>query len=352
MSSNGDEEQSAKRQKREEEAEVITPTDTNDGARTSTHHNSESSNLSIQPDDVVFSAESAAVASLEEGDRAVVSEECCVLCLQGADEKPLLDSHGCSRCSKDAWKICVDCNNTRLSRECPICRGDYAPIVLTVIPGDPLIKLADKSLSAEARTNLLYKFGIIRNLVGKSNVAVWDKDKKVMHFSLPQEFVDGGDKEFKCLCISVPLCNDDGIKNNDEDNGGGSGVGSKNIEEETSHSRSGTSTACAAAVIDEATQQFSFTNKTWDKIEYELEHGTDEESTNNEMLSSQAAIGWILAKTKERGAVMLTMMSAADWDYMLDPSKSVDTQEALKAIREGLVDKKMTAATAAVVADK
>ena len=36
----------------------------------------------------------------------------------------LRDEHGCSTCKKDAWHICEECHLGRLSRQCPICRGE------------------------------------------------------------------------------------------------------------------------------------------------------------------------------------------------------------------------------------
>lgn len=60
----------------------------------------------------------------------------CILCMEeGSVESPLLNEHQCAQCNKDAWKICACCNETILSRICPVCRGNYAPILLHVIPG-------------------------------------------------------------------------------------------------------------------------------------------------------------------------------------------------------------------------
>ena len=64
---------------------------------------------------------------------------CCAICLQDAPSSPssewaLLDEHGCSTCKKGAWSICRDCHAGRLSRECPICRSDYAPLILYPFP--------------------------------------------------------------------------------------------------------------------------------------------------------------------------------------------------------------------------
>jgi superfamily II helicase len=60
----------------------------------------------------------------------------CAICLESGTEDNKLISHQCSQCKKDAWKICDNCNQTRLSRLCPICNGDYAPLILHLVPGN------------------------------------------------------------------------------------------------------------------------------------------------------------------------------------------------------------------------
>lgn len=63
------------------------------------------------------------------------SEEVCSLCMEASPIVQLLPSHQCPQCAKDAWKICQCCNETLLSRTCPMCRGEYAPIVMSAMPG-------------------------------------------------------------------------------------------------------------------------------------------------------------------------------------------------------------------------
>jgi rRNA maturation protein Nop10 len=68
----------------------------------------------------------------DEGEEEVV----CSLCMEpGTEDCKLLKEHQCPQCSKDAWKICQTCNESLLSRTCPVCRGDYAPIVMYNVPG-------------------------------------------------------------------------------------------------------------------------------------------------------------------------------------------------------------------------
>jgi hypothetical protein len=49
----------------------------------------------------------------------------CALCMEGAVENKVIIPHNCPRCRKDAWVICDLCNESRLSRSCPMCNGDY-----------------------------------------------------------------------------------------------------------------------------------------------------------------------------------------------------------------------------------
>jgi hypothetical protein len=60
----------------------------------------------------------------------------CVVCFEeGSESSPILSTHQCPQCSKGAWNICLVCNEGLLSRTCPVCRGDYAPMVMHLIPG-------------------------------------------------------------------------------------------------------------------------------------------------------------------------------------------------------------------------
>lgn len=60
----------------------------------------------------------------------------CSLCLHCSSlENPILPNHMCPQCSANSWKVCQCCHELLLSRSCPICRGDYAPIVMYTVPG-------------------------------------------------------------------------------------------------------------------------------------------------------------------------------------------------------------------------
>ena len=81
------------------------------------------------------------VAPVSDVKQSEQRELMCILCMEeGSVESPLLSEHQCAQCNKDAWKICACCNETILSRICPVCRGNYAPILLHVIPGNVCLK--------------------------------------------------------------------------------------------------------------------------------------------------------------------------------------------------------------------
>lgn len=82
------------------------------------------------PNDVKVSSDSV-VAAVEEEDKG--SSNCCALCMEGADEKKNIIPHNCSQCKKDAWVICDLCNESRLSRACPMCNGDYVSACICII---------------------------------------------------------------------------------------------------------------------------------------------------------------------------------------------------------------------------
>ena len=158
--------------------------------------------------------------------------------------------------------------------------------------GLPLSSLGDQTLSEEERTNLLYKFGIVRHLIGKSNVAIWSPVTKKLNFSLPQKMLAEDDNDQSYAIVSIH-CDDDRVTG----------------------------------------ETFLFTNKVWDEIENEVETG---EVTAGEMVEQSKAIQSILAVTKDAGHKLYTMLSEEDWQYMLDPRESNDTTEALKAIKNSI----------------
>lgn len=255
------------------------------------------------------------VADSNEAQSEIV-EATCVLCMdEGTALNPILPQHQCTQCAPDAWKVCLVCNEALLSRLCPVCRTEYAPNVMYRMPGIsipifvvlkcrltvqyilvglPFKKLADASLSEEEKSSLLYKFGIVRQLIGKSNVAAWSPSKEKMYFSLPSRLIDNS-ADGNYIVTSISLSPGD---------------------------------------VDEAA--FNFTNKIWDAIENEVETGATQAG---ESVDYQSATQFILNVTKEDNHRLYTMLSPSDWDYMLNPETSADINETLKSIKTNILHK-------------
>lgn len=128
-------------------------------------------------------------------------------------------------------------------------------------------------------------------MINKSNMAVYNPDKEQMHFSLPREFAEDS-TEVNCLTVTIPMKAD--------------------------------------RIVDGT---FTFNNSVWDEIEHEVEHG---EVPTGELMLAKAAVQWLLSFTRHEGHQILSMLTTAEWEQMLDPSKSEETEEALKSIRLGM----------------
>jgi len=253
------------------------------------------------------------VETLEDkNDSAESNEPFCSFCMdEGNPTNPLLPNHQCPQCAPNAWHVCLVCNEALLSRLCPMCRAEYAPIVMHKVPGLPFKKLADTSLSEDEKSTLLYKFGIVRQMISKSNVAVWSNEQQRLFFSLPAKTVDpksvDTNDESSFIIASVPL----------------------------------TSTLANEEI-------FNFTNSIWDLLENEVENGASQAGFS---VDYKGATQWILNVTKEENHVVFTMLSPSDWEYMLNPDACTDTTEALKSICMNIlkqVESIIPAATATV----
>lgn len=234
------------------------------------------------------------VSTVETDDKRAPQEPHCLVCMEPDAPDSPLQKHQCDQCAAESWMVCVCCNEALLSRTCPVCRGNYAPIVMHPMPGLPLKRLGDSTISADERAELLYKFGVVRQLISKSNVAVWTPADSQMHFTLPQKMTEAAeDKDVQVVVVSIPF---------------------------------------AANRLVSGT--FLFTNAIWDEIENIIEAGAVQAG---EVVDLQRASTWLLAHTKSDGHALFTMMAPADWAYMLDPGESPDINDALKAIRESIV---------------
>lgn len=61
--------------------------------------------------------------------------ENCSICFEEGTLINAIIPHGCTKCNLDSWSVCQSCNDTLLSRKCPMCRSEYAPLVFHQMPG-------------------------------------------------------------------------------------------------------------------------------------------------------------------------------------------------------------------------
>lgn len=100
----------------------------------------------------------------------------CAVCMRDVNELmtaecPMMDEHNCPQCNKASWKICEECEETVLSRKCPVCRGEYAPIILYEFPDlQPNLHSGDKAKELKL---FQAKMSLFLKLVGGSNTAVY-----------------------------------------------------------------------------------------------------------------------------------------------------------------------------------
>eukprot|EP01031_Cornospumella_fuschlensis_P032769 gene32769-39615_t len=119
----------------------------------------------------------------------------CLVCMETASEDTLLLKHQCSQCNPDAWQVCESFLTNPYYR---------------FFTGHPLNKLADLTLSEDQRAELLYKFGVVRQLVSKVNMAVYTPSTQKMHFSLPKHMTENGadqdnEEEVSLVVVSIPF---------------------------------------------------------------------------------------------------------------------------------------------------
>eukprot|EP01035_Chromulina_nebulosa_P019070 gene19070-24892_t len=187
-----------------------------------------------------------------------------------SDVKHIKEKHGCSQCVSNAWKICEDCDENLLSRTCPVCRSDYAPLVMHAVTELPLSAVLDPSITPQDKQRLLAMATLMKSLVSKVNVAVWRPKESKMSFSLPNtskddtEINENGDtiqKVASCLVCDVELERD--------------------------------------KILDNT---FNFTNKIWDL----LIDQTDAEGKDCETVTTGHALKFLFEATKSEGSILFT----------------------------------------------
>lgn len=114
----------------------------------------------------------------------------CAICFES---EKLLEVHGCATCKKDSWKICESCNESRLSRTCPICAGDYSPLILYSVPGKSLSGVRTETDKLEKMLLMIKIKALGDTLIPAANTLLWADGRAV--FALPKSFgqpSDGG----------------------------------------------------------------------------------------------------------------------------------------------------------------
>lgn len=180
----------------------------------------------------------------------------CAICLEGENEGKELFDHNCPRCTKGSWRVCEPCNDTLLSRRCPICHGDYKAIeffaFLNPESGDSA--LVGLAVAAFSRCKV--------SVMATSNVMIWSPAANTLSFSLPVDAsVPKRDIQYLRSSI-VPSAED---------------------------------VSCLRAGV------FSFTNKVWDSLE------AAEEST--EQTGVREMLAWVLHSLSDPQAVLFTALT-------------------------------------------
>jgi len=147
----------------------------------------------------------------------------CVICFENSS----IIKHQCRTCKPDAWQICELCNESRLSRQCPFCNGDYAPLLLYAVPGRPLSDVQSPGLDSKEKMSLMIKIKALDALISAGNTLLWcrsnndentdadaDADGRAV-FALPRGFKaqtntdtndnTDGDDDNKVALISVNM---------------------------------------------------------------------------------------------------------------------------------------------------
>eukprot|EP00462_Mataza_sp_D1_P021891 CAMPEP_0175140366 /NCGR_PEP_ID=MMETSP0087-20121206/11436_1 /TAXON_ID=136419 /ORGANISM="Unknown Unknown, Strain D1" /LENGTH=272 /DNA_ID=CAMNT_0016423515 /DNA_START=178 /DNA_END=999 /DNA_ORIENTATION=- len=77
--------------------------------------------------------------------------------------------HQCSICKPLAWKVCDKCNENLLSRTCPMCNSDYAPLPLYRVGGRSLSEVLDPNLDSQTKVLLTLKMKALESIIPSVN---------------------------------------------------------------------------------------------------------------------------------------------------------------------------------------
>jgi len=312
----------------------------------------------------------------------------CSVCLENPSESNQVIDHQCGSCTKDAWKICEECNEKLLSRTCPFCRLDYAPVMLYAVPGRfndqfrtcsmqsscrcascystsglPFSRLKDSTLSVHERTLLLYKFGIVKTIIHRSNVAIWSQKYGTMYFSFPME-VSNDNASYSHFTASIPMY-EDRIRNDqfrfdnkvwDEIENAAENEGVDDTEEEVDQGgvveEDGVVDGSAVDGTDLDPANYPFLIEAPSTAVQIDDHAVDATGApSTELLdggpaaeeslqapvqrgfkTSADAFFWVMSFTRHPHHKLFTVMNEEEWYEALDPDHSLDTMETLQAL--------------------
>lgn len=225
------------------------------------------------------SKRSANDANLDEKNPETISNNnndlSCCICMSSED---LLPNHGCNQCKENAWSICKACHKSRLSRQCPICNGDYAPSILYLLPWLQFPLQYSQMGDKEQQFLLTMKTAFIlkKEVLLGNNMAVYLPEQSKLVFCLPQDSTSDVQANYADeFIIASTAITQDLISNN----------------------------------------IYKFTNKTWDLLEYSLEH-TNESEEN--IFDATRAHKIVIDLLKIPGAKLLHCYSPEEWEEVED----------------------------------
>jgi hypothetical protein len=213
-------------------------------------------------------------------------QNACLVCFeQGSEDNPILSAHNCPTCNPTAWKICEQCDSRLLSRQCPVCRSDYAAQNMYAFPGPRLALAFDNSIDTKLQYNLILKIELLKSIIGRSNVFVYRRKSSQLSFSLPrddaEDLLDLQPKPEQQFCVGKV-----------------------------------TITEC---MVDDV---FPFTNKVWDLLIEQTEETEDCES-----VGKAKALKYIIDATKDEDAILLTPLPSHSVESIINESSWIACPE-------------------------
>lgn len=201
----------------------------------------------------------------------------CAICLSEDGETRdgitinILANHNCPVCVSGAWDVCEVCDENLLSRTCPVCNSDYAPMVLYVVNDLPNIPPTPEDMANPSYTEKISAIGM---LITRSNTTVWCPETNKMHFFLPQDF-SASEDGFGSMTVAIDMSADQ--------------------------------------IVD---GQFLFTNKVWDELIRVMEEGQSSSETSQEILSTHLTMKNVFRLLCSPGAKLLTKCPPEDADMI------------------------------------